>query len=1105
MKQKSNLTPRFLVGITGAIPLVVGLVVMIGWFSHHFALIQINESFAPMQYNTALGFVVTGLALLALARSYFRVAVGLATFVLTLAFFTLLEYLLGADFGIDQVLMESYVLVGTSSPGRMAPNTALCFMIVGAGVILSEGLFSGYKSWVNGVAGALVLSIGLIGLLGYVLGLEAAYGWRTMTRMALHTAICFVTIGAGLVGYAISMALAEDEDVLGWIANGIWIIAVILAVCLWLAARFSPEQTVQGLVNNIAILLGGVLLIFAWMLNLVLRMFRKLRGQIKLTKQAYRRIRAESTARASAESQEIALGGIVERSRNEIYIFSGDALQFRYVNLAALTNTGYSREELLKFTLLDIAPSLTRQSLEELLLPLVEKRQETVLLETMHRRKDGTTYDVEVNVQLTTYRTAPAFVAIIMDVSERTRAEKALRETIERLSVREKISHIFSTVSDDQMYGDVLQVVQEQLRSPQGVFGYLDEKGALVVPSMTRAIWDECQVSDKRTKFERDTWCDSAWPVAIREKKTVYANTPSSSIPEGHLPVFRHISMPILYKDEVIGLLQVINKAADYDEQDIGNLKLIADQVAPILEARLTRDRNKKAMIESEKNLLRAQQISHVGSWNIDLSDNRISWGEETCRIFKQPLGTTVSYDTFIEMVHPEDRSLVDKAWQAALQDNVYDIEHRIIIDSEIRWVRERAVLEYDDGKPFSATGTAQDITEVKQAQELNKNLSQQLLQAQKMEAVGQLTGGIAHDFNNILAIVLGNLDFLKAPLQADERASQHLGKAISNLQRGVALIKRLLSFSRKQMLTPAVVDLNHLLQGMDELLRSTLSEAIEVDIVSGAGLWPCFADPSELENCLLNLALNARDAMPDGGKLTIETGNTSISQDYASGYFGLAPGDYVMLVVSDTGIGIPKENQPHVFEPFFTTKTQAKGSGLGLSMVYGFVKQSGGHILIYSEESEGTSVKIYLPRSDKPQQNEEDAQSNSEIVGGRNERVLLVEDEPDLLEILVEQLQNLDYQVLAASDATSAMAIVQNNDQIELLLTDVILPGGMNGEAIAQALKQQIPGLKVLYMSGYTKDAMIQKGRLDQGVQLLRKPFSHKDLAQAIRAVLDQ
>ena len=266
-----------------------------------------------MQYNTAL----------ALVRSYSRVAVGLATFVLILGFLTLLEYLLGADFGIDQVLMESYVLVGTSSPGRMAPNTALCFMILGAAVILSEGLFADYKSWVSGVA--------------------------------------------------------------------------------------------------------------------------------------------------------------------------GDALQFRYVNLAAMKNTGYSREELLNFTPLDLVPSLTRQSLEELLLPLVEKRQETVSLETRHRRKDGATYEVEVNLQLTTYRSAPAFVAIIMDVSERTRAEKALRETIERLSVREKISHIFSTVSDDEMYGDVLQVVQEQLQSPQGVFGYLDEKGALVVPSMTRAIWDECR------------------------------------------------------------------------------------------------------------------------------------------------------------------------------------------------------------------------------------------------------------------------------------------------------------------------------------------------------------------------------------------------------------------------------------------------------------------------------------------------------------------------------------------------------------------------------------------------------------------------------------
>ena len=388
---------------------------------------------------------------------------------------------------------------------------------------------------------------------------------------------------------------------------------------------------------------------------------------------------------------------------------------------------------------------------------------------------------------------------------------------------------------------------------------------------------------------------------------------------------------------------------------------------------------------------------------------------------------------------------------------------------------------------------TVVDITERLRAED-------QLRQAQKMEAVGQLTAGVAHDFNNMLAVILGNAELLEDELGAD---NPMLITVINATKRGADLTQRLLAFSRKQVLRPQIIDANALIADFTGLLRRTLEEHIDIETVTAAGLWHCAVDPVQLENALLNLALNARDAMPDGGKLTIETANARLDDDYAAAQAEVTPGHYVMLAVTDTGSGMAPAVQERVFEPFFTTKAVGAGSGLGLSMVYGFVKQSGGHVSIYSEPGDGTTIKLYLPRSTEAEAAER-APATDAVPRARGETVLVVEDDPDVRMLAVTLLGNLGYQTKAAATAAAALEQLGATARINLLLTDVVLAGGMNGRALATEVKRRAPEIQILYMSGYTENAIMHQGRLDTDAELLQKPFRRADLARAVRKVLD-
>jgi signal transduction histidine kinase len=386
------------------------------------------------------------------------------------------------------------------------------------------------------------------------------------------------------------------------------------------------------------------------------------------------------------------------------------------------------------------------------------------------------------------------------------------------------------------------------------------------------------------------------------------------------------------------------------------------------------------------------------------------------------------------------------------------------------------------------------------------------LHQAQKLEAIGQLTGGVAHDFNNLLTVIMGGLETIgrqiggMSDVPQFARIMRAQAMAHHAAQRAATLTARLLAFSRRQPLDPKSINVDQLLAGMRELLGSTLGERIRLEIVGSAGLWSAFADASELEHAILNLAVNARDAMPEGGRLTIETGNTWLDDDYVAALpEPVPPGQYVMVAVCDTGIGMDRATVDRVFEPFFTTKEVGKGTGLGLSQVYGFVRQTGGHIKIYSEPGQGTAVKIYLPRSET----EADKQLNSlppaaTMLGG-NEAILVVEDHDDLRAYSCGVLRDLGYQVFEAADAKSAIAFLGSSRPLDLLFTDVVLPDRLHGKNVADHARRLHPKIKVLFTTGYTRNAIVHDGRLDAGVNLLSKPFTFRALAEKVRNILDQ
>lgn len=712
----------------------------------------------------------------------------------------------------------------------------------------------------------------------------------------------------------------------------------------------------------------------------------------------------------------------------------------------------------------------------------------------------------------------------------RSATEASLREETRTL---ELINQVGSAVSAELDLARAVQVVTDAATELTGAafgaffYNVVDQRG-------------ETYMLYSLSGVEKDTFANFAMPRNtaifsptfsgrsivrsddITEDPRYGKMSPHFGMPKGHLAVRSYLAAPVVSRTgEVLGGLFFGHpEPSQFDLRAERLLVGVAAQAASAIDnarlysnvqAELTQRVSAEASLRTLNETLEERVLANVAEkerlWETS-EDLLVTMTPEGGLIRLSPswfrtLGYelhTLSDAQFLDLLHPED---LDRT--SACLAELASTKHAARLEAQFQTntgnSRMIAWTLSADPRAKLIHGVGRDVTKDIERDEALRQAEKAVIAAQKMEAIGQLTGGVAHDFNNLLQVIGGNLHLLSKDVIGQERPEQRVRQALAGVARGAKLASQLLAFGRRQPLAPKVVNLGRFVRDMDDMLRRALGEGIEIETVVSGGLWNTLADPFQVENALLNLAINARDAMKGHGRLTIEAGNAALDDAYVQTNPDAARGQYVMLAVSDSGTGIPTEILEHVFEPFFTTKPEGKGTGLGLSMVYGFIKQSGGHVKIYSEVGHGTTVRMYLPRA----RAEEDLLIQTEagpIVGG-SETVLVAEDDEGVRVTVVDMLTDLGYKVLKAKDAQDALVIIESGVAIDLLFTDVVMPGALRSPELARKARERLPGIAVLFTSGYTENAIVHEGRLDQGVELLSKPYTRDAMARKIRYVL--
>jgi PAS domain S-box-containing protein len=826
-----------------------------------------------------------------------------------------------------------------------------------------------------------------------------------------------------------------------------------------------------------------------------------------------------------------------------------------YMNAAAEELTGYRFEEVLGRPLHDVIhhkrPDGTHYPLQDCPIDRAFPERNRMRGEEVFVHKDGRLYPVAFTASPIRDESGEPVGTIIevRDVAVEKAQQAALREANDTLKTLNRIGEALAAELDLERIVQMVTDAGVELTGAQfGAFFYnvLNEAGErfllYTLSGADRSDFEHFGMPRATAVFQPTFKGEGV----IRSDDILAdprygRNAPHNGMPRGHLPVRSYLAVPVVSRsgEAIGGLFFGHPEPGRFSERHEQLMVGIAAQAAVAIDnARLYR--NAQREVEERRRAEDALRESEARFRAITDSIDQLIWSTRpdgyhdyyNHRWYEYtgvPEGATDG-EMWNDMFHPEDRERAQAIWRHSLQTGEpYHIEYRLRHRSgQYRWVLGRAQpMSDENGRIVRWYGTCTDIHDLKRAEtalrDLNDTLEQRvrdavaereqaeeaLRQAQKMEAVGQLTGGIAHDFNNLLTVVTGNIDMASRALDAagvsDPRTRRSLDNALKGAERAASLTQRLLAFSRRQPLAPKALDVDKLVVGMSDLINRALGEMVRLEIVTSPGLWRVEADPNQLEAAILNLALNARDAMPEGGELVVETANARLDEEYCAAHAEVAPGQYVVIAVTDTGHGMSKETVARVFEPFFTTKGVGKGTGLGLSMVYGFVKQSGGHVKIYSEEGQGTTVKIYLPRLMSDAGAEDEAQSAQGLeVSQRAEAILVVEDDDDVRAYTVECLRELGYRVIEAHDGPSALRLMERQGQpVDLLFTDVVMPG-MSGRELADLARERHPGLRVLYTSGYTRNAIVHGGRLDPGVEMIAKPFTYAALAQKVRDMLD-
>jgi PAS domain S-box-containing protein len=699
------------------------------------------------------------------------------------------------------------------------------------------------------------------------------------------------------------------------------------------------------------------------------------------------------------------------------------------------------------------------------------------------------------------------FVAVFEIITERKQAEKERIANERRMSSLYEISQYpFTNEQEflDHALGEVICLTDSKFGY---IYFYNEQTRQFILNTWSPGVMRQCSVQEQKTVYDLDS--TGIWGEAVRQRKPILVNdfqadhSLKKGYPEGHVDLQRFLTVPVIVDEAIVAVVGVANKEDDYTDSDKMQLKLFMDSVWMIT----MRKQNEEALRESEEH---HRDILHTAMDGIFLTDREGNL-EEVNEAYCRMSGYSVQ-----ELLTMSISGLA----VAETIDGVADRIRKIIEQGESRYEtrhrrKDGTIYDVEVSAKFRTTKGGhlvvflRDITERRltenarrEAEEDRAKLEAQLRQAQKMESIGRLAGGVAHDFNNMLTIIFGHVQLALM----DENLSTPLHTSLEEIrnaaERSADLTRQLLAFARKQIIAPLALDLNKSVGGMLKMLQRLIGEDIHLTWKPASNLWPVKMDPSQIDQILANLCINARDAISDVGKITIETENMVFDNDYCTTHLGFSPGEYVRLAVSDNGRGMDKETLSKIFEPFFTTKGIGEGTGLGLATVYGIVKQNNGFINVYSEPNLGTTFTIYLSRLEG-KTGQTDKRCKQELPSHGHETILLVEDEPAILKITSLMLEMQGYTVLAASTPDEAIRVAgEYAGKIHLLMTDVIMPG-MNGRDLAKCLLTGFPQMKHLFMSGYTANVIAHHGVLDEGVNFIQKPFSLPALANKVRDIL--
>ena len=688
--------------------------------------------------------------------------------------------------------------------------------------------------------------------------------------------------------------------------------------------------------------------------------------------------------------------------------------------------------------------------------------------------------------------------AVVIHDQSRARFLARLTET------RIKIGECAASVPLDQLLVKVLDEICHLVDSPIGFYHFVlpDQKTLALQEWSTRTRQEFCHAGGQGRHY--DLTLAGVWADCVATRKPVvhndYAALPhKKGLPPGHAPVVRELVVPVLHQDRVVAIIGVGNKASDYDDRDVEAVSYLAEVIYHIVDAKKTEEALRRSLQTSD-DLVRAMPAGlFIFQYREPHHLTLLTGNPEAERLTGRKLADLVGLD-FAAIWPTADSLLTARLLEVVRSGRTFETEDLHYAGQHLAAAFRLRLFRLPDSRLGMAF---ESIGDLKRAEEEKEKIHSQLQQAQKMESVGRLAGGVAHDFNNMLSVIIGNTELALEYAKKESAMQRELLEIKAAALRSAELTRQLLAFARKQAVAPRAIDLNATIEGMLKMLRRLIGEDITLEWLPEAGLPSVFIDPSQVDQTLANLCVNARDAIDGVGRIIIETASATLSEEYCHDTPGATPGDYVVLTVSDTGMGIAREQLGHIFEPFYTTKRAGEGTGLGLAMIYGIVKQNGGYIKVYSEPGQGATFRLYLPQylGDRGEARGEEME---DIPGGQGQLILLVEDETVILEMNSRILQRLGYQVIASSSPAEAIDLARrHHGQLQLLLTDIIMPE-MNGYDLATAIQKEVPELQVLYISGYTANVIARQGIIPEGVNFLQKPFMKRDLALKLHHILN-